>query len=72
MTRLEEVLATEQKPAKLERVLEEYGSLQQQFADVGGFEYEANIRRIAAGLGITGLLEKRWGLLAVANGQKSA
>jgi ATP-binding cassette, subfamily F, member 3 len=64
MTRLEEVLAIEQQPAKLERVLEEYGRLQQQFADVGGFEYEANIRRIAAGLGITGLLEKRWGALS--------
>ncbi|WP_078393313.1 ribosomal protection-like ABC-F family protein [Shouchella patagoniensis] len=64
MTKLEHLLAMEQEPARLEKVLDKYGRLQQQFGDAGGYEYEANIRRIAPGLGITDLLEKRWQALS--------
>ncbi|WP_353626011.1 ATP-binding cassette domain-containing protein [Bacillus sp. JCM 19041] len=64
MTKLEHLLGIEQVPAKLEKLLDEYGRLQQQFGDTGGYEYVATIRRIASGLGITGLLEKEWNALS--------
>ncbi|WP_059105323.1 ribosomal protection-like ABC-F family protein [Shouchella shacheensis] len=60
MTELERTLSTDLSPAKMERVLSEYGRLQEQFGEEGGYEMEANIRRVADGLQIDALLEKRW------------
>lgn len=45
----------------LEATLNTYGSLLDQFEKAGGYETEANIRRVAAGLGIADLLEKKLG-----------
>ncbi|TDQ40873.1 ribosomal protection-like ABC-F family protein [Aureibacillus halotolerans] len=58
MTVLEQQLASETKG--LEKRLEVYGKLQERFMAEGGYEVDANIRRVAAGLQVTPLLEKPW------------
>ncbi|MEK4063166.1 MULTISPECIES: ribosomal protection-like ABC-F family protein [Paenibacillus] len=47
------------------RLLKEYGSLQEKFEAAGGYEIEASIQRVAAGLGIgTGQYDRRFASLS--------
>ncbi|MBM0065966.1 ribosomal protection-like ABC-F family protein [Alkalicoccobacillus gibsonii] len=48
----------------LERCLEKYGTLQVEFAEKGGYEMDADIRRVSAGLGIQSLLSNKWNELS--------
>ncbi|MFK3936150.1 ribosomal protection-like ABC-F family protein [Alkalihalobacillus sp. NPDC078783] len=48
----------------LERCLEKYGTLQEEFAEQGGYEMDADIRRVSAGLGIQSLLLNHWNELS--------
>ncbi|CQR53926.1 ribosomal protection-like ABC-F family protein [Paenibacillus riograndensis] len=48
-----------------ERLLKEYGTLQEKFEAAGGYEIEASIQRVAAGLGIgTGQFDRRFSSLS--------
>ncbi|MBM7554379.1 ribosomal protection-like ABC-F family protein [Thalassobacillus pellis] len=47
-----------QDSAKMESALYKYGQLQDRFAQGGGYEMEANIEKVSAGLGITELLDQ--------------
>ncbi|MCA1055983.1 ABC-F type ribosomal protection protein [Rossellomorea aquimaris] len=55
---LEEKMGSGENPDGLNRLLEEYGKLQDSFTLSGGYEMEANIAKIANGLEINELLEK--------------
>jgi len=46
--------------ANLEKLLNQYGQLQQDFEELGGYEVDASIRRVASGLQLDSLLEKEW------------
>ncbi|EZH65810.1 ABC transporter ATP-binding protein [Bacillaceae bacterium JMAK1] len=48
----------------LEATLNTYGALLDQFEKAGGYVIKANIRRVAAGLGISNLLDKCWSTLS--------
>ncbi|WP_334072259.1 ribosomal protection-like ABC-F family protein [Paenibacillus sp. A14] len=55
MTRLEEEMsaaATNGRESDMEALLKQYGRLQESFERGGGYEMQANIERIAAGIGI--------------------
>jgi ATPase subunit of ABC transporter with duplicated ATPase domains len=56
MTRLEAAMADPDK-AVMEKALKEYGVLQEAFAVKGGYEMDANLARVADGLGIVHLLQ---------------
>lgn len=56
MTRLEASMA-DPDLAVMEKALKEYGVLQEAYADKGGYEMEANVARVADGLGIVHLLQ---------------
>lgn len=45
-------------PDQLDRCVEKYGQLQDQYTNLGGYEMEANIDRISNGLSIQSLLDK--------------
>ncbi|ASN07198.1 ribosomal protection-like ABC-F family protein [Virgibacillus necropolis] len=60
MTDLENAMATEQNPDKLNRLIEKYGALQEKFQEDSGYEIDSQIRRIMSGLQITDLAEKEW------------
>ncbi|KWX70321.1 ABC transporter ATP-binding protein [Paenibacillus riograndensis] len=48
-----------------ERLLKEYGTLQEKFEAAGGYEIESSIQRVAAGLGIgTGQFDRRFSSLS--------
>ncbi|KGP91780.1 ABC transporter ATP-binding protein [Pontibacillus chungwhensis BH030062] len=53
MTELETLM---QQPEQLEKAMEEYGTLQDQYARLGGYELQAIIDKVAHGLGVEGLL----------------
>ena len=55
---LENKMGKEQDPDTLNRLLEEYGKLQDQFTLAGGYEIESNIAKIVNGLDIGELVEK--------------
>ncbi|MBH9967203.1 ribosomal protection-like ABC-F family protein [[Bacillus] enclensis] len=55
---LESRMGNEGDPDKLNRLLEEYGKLQDEFTLSGGYEIDANIAKISNGLEINELLEK--------------
>jgi ATP-binding cassette, subfamily F, member 3 len=57
---LEGRMGIEGDPDKLNRLLAEYGKLQDAFTLSGGYEIEANIAKIANGLEINELLEKEF------------
>ncbi|TSB48475.1 ribosomal protection-like ABC-F family protein [Alkalicoccobacillus porphyridii] len=57
---LEAELERVEDTAKMEKLLARYGELQQQFMELGGYEVEADIRRVSSGLGIQTLLGKQW------------
>lgn len=61
MAELEQKLSDESlTPLSLEKCLERYGRLQEKFQQDGGYEIDAKIRRVAHGLQISLLLEKKW------------
>ncbi|WP_204179150.1 MULTISPECIES: ribosomal protection-like ABC-F family protein [unclassified Staphylococcus] len=48
----------------LERLLKQYGALQETFEEIGGYERDALIRRVSHGLKIDQLLNQTWGKLS--------
>ncbi|NGP44634.1 ABC-F type ribosomal protection protein [Bacillaceae bacterium SIJ1] len=62
MEALETTLAT--PSAQMEKQLKTYGELQERFMQEGGYEMDAQVRRVAAGLDMSELLEKTWGALS--------
>jgi len=58
MRNLEKSMAEEQDPTSLERLMEKYGAVQEQFSFLGGYEIEANIMKVANGLQITELFSR--------------
>ncbi|MDX8361282.1 ribosomal protection-like ABC-F family protein [Cytobacillus sp. IB215316] len=64
MKKLERAMANEQNQQSLELLLEEYGTVQQQFTNLGGYEIEAEIMKVANGLGIEAMLEQRFNELS--------
>lgn len=48
----------------LERLLKQYGALQETFEEIGGYERDALIRRVSHGLKIEQLLNQTWGNLS--------
>jgi len=56
MKKLETEMGMEDNAAKLEKLIAEYGDLQDQFTINGGYEIESNIERIVHGLNIQPLL----------------
>jgi ATP-binding cassette, subfamily F, member 3 len=61
---LETQMGTEQDPQKLQRLLEEYGPLQDTFTLGGGYEMESELAKVANGLEITDLLGKQFNALS--------
>ncbi|MDN4492711.1 ribosomal protection-like ABC-F family protein [Ureibacillus aquaedulcis] len=61
MQQLESEMA---KTDRLEKLLKQYGEIQEQFIALGGYEIEAKIQMIANGLGITPLLQTPFHLLS--------
>ncbi|MYL31666.1 ATP-binding cassette domain-containing protein [Halobacillus halophilus] len=62
-----EMKALEQKmmvPEHMEEAVERYGSLQEQFADRGGYEVESSIRQVAHGLKVHHLLDQPFDTLS--------
>lgn len=60
MTELEQRMAEEKDPAKLERHMESYGSLLDKFQQDGGYEMDAQVRQVLNGLQMTELENKKW------------
>ncbi|MED4654429.1 ABC transporter ATP-binding protein [Bacillus pseudomycoides] len=58
MRNLEKSMAEEHDPTSLERLMEKYGAVQEQFSFLGGYEIEANIMKVANGLQITELFSR--------------
>lgn len=67
MTELEQRMAVNND--ELEKLLTQYGKLQEQFEAHGGYEIEAQIRKVSDGLNIKQLLESNWG--ALSGGEKT-
>ncbi|GGH86172.1 ATPase subunit of ABC transporter with duplicated ATPase domains [Pullulanibacillus pueri] len=57
MKKLEQQMATEGDPERLNKVIGHYGELQQHYEEQGGYLIEAKINQVAQGLGIIGHLE---------------
>ncbi|MGP4066773.1 ribosomal protection-like ABC-F family protein [Oceanobacillus sp. M65] len=60
MTELEQRMAEEKDPAKLERHMENYGTLLDKFQQDGGYEMDAQVRQVLNGLQMTELENKKW------------
>ncbi|MCG3419282.1 ribosomal protection-like ABC-F family protein [Oceanobacillus jordanicus] len=60
MTELERRMAEEKDPAKLERHMENYGTLLDKFQQDGGYEMDAQVRQVLNGLQMTELENKKW------------
>ncbi|MEN1938339.1 ABC-F type ribosomal protection protein [Paenibacillus sp. 102] len=58
MRSLETRMAEEQDSIGLERLMEKYGAVQEEFAFLGGYEIEANIMKVANGLQVTELFSR--------------
>ncbi|WP_199616228.1 ribosomal protection-like ABC-F family protein [Paenibacillus alkalitolerans] len=63
MAQLEEDMANPD-PSVMEKALKEYGAVQDAFSANGGYEMDANLSRVADGLGITGLLHQPFSSLS--------
>ncbi|WP_421383891.1 ribosomal protection-like ABC-F family protein [Bacillus salacetis] len=61
---LENRMGTEQDSERLQRLLEEYGPLQDKYTLGGGYEMEPEMAKVANGLEITGLLGKQFNALS--------
>jgi len=66
---LEIEMGQEIAPDKLQRLMDQYGRLQDDFIIYGGYEMDAQLDRVANGLNITGLLEKNFS--ALSGGEKT-
>jgi ATP-binding cassette, subfamily F, member 3 len=64
LKKLETQMGTEQDPQKLQKLLEEYGPLQDTFTLGGGYEMESELAKVANGLEITDLLGKQFNALS--------
>ncbi|WP_025027881.1 ribosomal protection-like ABC-F family protein [Caldalkalibacillus mannanilyticus] len=64
MKQLEELMSKEANEEKMQRLIQEYGKLQDQFTIQGGYEIEANIEKIVNGLNIKALLNKAFSTLS--------
>lgn len=64
LKQLELEMGQEMAPEKLQRLIEQYGKLQDHFILNGGYEMDAQMDRVANGLKITDLLEKPFYLLS--------
>lgn len=64
MKECEQAMAEEKDASRLERYIAEYGVLQEQFSHGGGYEMEASLARVASGLKIEDLLNKRFSSLS--------
>ncbi|MED1738448.1 ABC-F type ribosomal protection protein [Bacillus swezeyi] len=60
LSRIERELAGENDMKRLERLLERYGALQEEFQQKGGYEISAQIERVAAGLNVSRLFDRPW------------
>lgn len=60
MADLEGRMASETNPEKLNRHIEKYGDLQEKFWQDGGYEIDAQVRRIMSGLQMEDLAQKKW------------
>jgi len=58
MRALEKHMTEEQEPSALQRLMERYGVIQENFAFLGGYEIEANIMKVANGLQVTELFPR--------------
>lgn len=66
---MEHEMAQELTPVDLQRLMDQYGILQDEFILNGGYEMEAQLDRIASGLNITHLLEHTFA--ALSGGEKT-
>lgn len=64
MIALEKSISSEKDHNKLETLLSEYGLVQDKFISSGGYEIDAEIDKVANGLGINNLLDKQFNLLS--------
>ena len=62
MTELEQRMTSNDND--LENLLSQYGKIQEQFEAHGGYEIEAQIRKVSKGLNINQLLESEWAMLS--------
>jgi len=69
LQQLESEMGQECHPDDLQKLLDQYGKLQDDFILNGGYEMDAQLDRIANGLNITGLLEKNFS--ALSGGEKT-
>ncbi|WP_459503379.1 ribosomal protection-like ABC-F family protein [Bacillus sp. C1] len=60
MRELEKCMAEKQDSTRLERLMEKYGIVQEQFAFLGGYEIEASIMKVANGLQIIDLFPRNF------------
>lgn len=58
MRTLEKHMAEEQEPSVLQKLMERYGVIQEEFAFLGGYEIEANIMKVANGLQVIELFPR--------------
>lgn len=64
LQQLEIEMGQEISPQHLQRLMDQYGKLQDDFIVNGGYEMDAQLERIANGLNITGLLDKDFSSLS--------
>ncbi|MCS0787715.1 ABC-F type ribosomal protection protein [Cytobacillus firmus] len=64
MKKLEQQMANENVPDQLNKLIGEYGELQDQFALNNGYEMDSQIERITNGLDISSLLNKDFSILS--------
>ncbi|WHY84166.1 ABC-F type ribosomal protection protein [Neobacillus novalis] len=64
LRQLEREMGHELNPDLLQRLMEQYGKLQDDFILNGGYEMDAQLERIANGLNITSLLDKTFATLS--------
>ena len=60
MADLEKEMASEIDPLRLNRHIEKYGNLQEKFQQDGGYEMDAQVRRVMSGLQMEELANKKW------------
>lgn len=60
MSQMEEEMSSEVNGDKLLKLIDKYGKLQEQFQEIGGYEIDSRVRRVAAGLKIDRLMDKTW------------
>ncbi|WDL92553.1 ABC-F type ribosomal protection protein [Bacillus sp. HNR-4] len=58
MRTLEKHMAEEQEPSVLQKLMERYGVIQEEFTFLGGYEIEANIMKVANGLQVIELFPR--------------